>query len=193
MRAPHPTTVFLLLSVLVSAASARADEPGAVEIIEGPVPSAEELGRILYPESRTTEISTRGIGRRGIVVTPDAPAAEAANRPRSFGLLIQFAFDSSEILPASRPYLDQVGRMLQLENLAGRRLIIEGHTDASGSAAYNQRLSEKRARAIRSYLVSSLGVEPGRLVALGKGESRLLEGRDPLDARNRRVEFRSAE
>ena len=186
MRAPSLSAVLVaLVAMLLSGGATRADESSDVEIFEGPVPSAEELGSILYPEPRPEEVRTRGIIVR--------PAATAPDGPKSFGFLIQFAFDSSEILPASRPYLDQVGRMLNLDNLAERRLAIEGHTDASGSEAYNQKLSERRARAIASYLVTNHGVETSRLRAVGKGESRPLKGQDPLDPRNRRVEFRSAE
>lgn len=186
MRAPSLSAVLVaLVAMLLSGGATHADETSDVEIFEGPVPSAEELGSILYPEPRPEEVRTRGIIVR--------PAATAPDGPKSFGFLIQFAFDSSEILPASRPYLDQVGRMLNLDNLAERRLAIEGHTDASGSEAYNQKLSERRARAIASYLVTNHGVETSRLRAVGKGESRSLKGRDPLDPRNRRVEFRSAE
>ena len=182
-----------LLGVLLSTAAVRADEPGQVEIFDGPVPSAEELGKILYAEPSAEGGSARGIKTRGIMVTPGDKAAQAAEeRPRSFGFLIQFGFDSYEILPDSRPYLDEVGRMLNLKGLVDKRLVIVGHTDASGSGTYNLKLSKRRAEEIRSYLVANHRVDRARLQALGRGESEPLRGNDPFDARNRRVEFRSA-
>ena len=66
--------------------------------------------------------------------------------------------------------------------------IVEGHTDASGDAGYNQSLSVRRANAALRYLVS-LGVRPARLVATGRGEADLLPGVDSLAAEQRRVEF----
>ena len=183
-----------LLALLLCAGLVRADEPGEVEIFEGPVPSAEELGKILYPEPSADESSTRGIRARGIMLTPGGEAAPAPEeKPRSFGFLIQFGFDSYEILQDSRPYIDEVGRMLNLSGLADKRLVIVGHTDASGSGAYNLKLSRRRAEEIRNYLVTNHRVDHIRLQALGRGESQPLRGSDPFDPRNRRVEFRSAE
>ena len=183
-----------LLGVLLNAGAVRADESGEVEIFDGPVPSAEELGKILYAEPSAERDSTRGIRTRGIMVSPSGKEAQAAEeRPRSFGFLIRFGFDSYEILPDSRPYIDEVGRMLNLKGLADKRLVIVGHTDASGSRAYNLKLSRRRAEEIRNYLVTNHRVDRTRLQALGRGESQPLRGNDPYDARNRRVEFRSTE
>jgi OOP family OmpA-OmpF porin len=69
--------------------------------------------------------------------------------------------------------------------------VIEGHTDSNGADAYNQRLSEQRAKAVRDYMVS-MGIDPARLEAKGYGESQPVadnatpEGR----AQNRRVVLR---
>ena len=67
-----------------------------------------------------------------------------------------------------------------------RTLIVEGHTDAQGSADYNRRLSQQRAQALRELLITS-GVEDGRLMAAGKGSSELANRSQPLAAENRRV------
>jgi OOP family OmpA-OmpF porin len=68
---------------------------------------------------------------------------------------------------------------------------ISGHTDSDGSDAYNQELSERRANAVRSYLVSS-GVFAGRLNAAGYGETRPVgdNATDAGKAMNRRIEFK---
>ena len=63
-----------------------------------------------------------------------------------------------------------------------------GHTDAKGSAGYNKALSDRRAAAVRRYLVEH-GVATTRLRAVGKGESQLLNAEDPEGAENRRVEI----
>lgn len=70
-----------------------------------------------------------------------------------------------------------------------RSVLIEGHTDSVGSEDYNLGLSQRRADSVKSWLVSQ-GVDPGRLVASGKGESSPVAGNDSASGRqlNRRVE-----
>lgn len=99
-----------------------------------------------------------------------------------------FDFDKTDILPASDVELDKWAQFLK-DNPA---LIIHitGHTDFKGSDAYNQRLSEGRAKAVMEALIQR-GIDPARLSSSGKGES---EPRDTNEtdegrARNRRVEF----
>ena len=70
------------------------------------------------------------------------------------------------------------------------RVRVEGHTDSRSSDQYNMDLSQERADAVRDYLINA-GVQPGRLVAVGKGEREPLDKRETPDAweLNRRVEF----
>jgi outer membrane protein OmpA-like peptidoglycan-associated protein len=88
-----------------------------------------------------------------------------------------------------------------LAKLAGILLImpelnlrIEGHTDATGSDEYNQRLSERRASAVRDFLAAQ-GVDMNRMVAVGYGEYRPVADNDTREGRqkNRRVEIVIAE
>ena len=71
------------------------------------------------------------------------------------------------------------------------KLAIEGHTDNVGDAAANQKLSEKRANAVKQYLVSSYGIDAGRLTAKGLGATKPVGSNDTLEGRqnNRRVEL----
>jgi outer membrane protein OmpA-like peptidoglycan-associated protein len=71
----------------------------------------------------------------------------------------------------------------------GRTAMIEGYTDSSGSEDYNFGLSQRRADAVKSYLVER-GIGERRLMALGKGESKPIAGNDSAIGRqqNRRVE-----
>jgi outer membrane protein OmpA-like peptidoglycan-associated protein len=66
--------------------------------------------------------------------------------------------------------------------------LIEGHTDAVGSDAYNLDLSKRRAVAVALYLVNQMGISPDRLAVAGKGKTEPLTD-DPYDAANRRVQF----
>ncbi len=76
-----------------------------------------------------------------------------------------------------------------MENLQSKRIMIEGHTDASGSSSYNQQLSKKRARAVKDYLASNYNIGGNRLLVSGKGEHTPLPNSNPYDAVNRRVQF----
>jgi len=158
-------------------------------------PSNAELNRMLFPElSKTGEGQTRGVSR-GLVFTgrkPDAaaePAAEKAPAPKAFGMAIEFAFNSAEISPESVASLDQIGSVLSQNRAIEFSITIVGHTDAVGEDSYNQRLSERRAAAVKAYFVDNHGVDPTRLATAGQGEAKLVDQANPEAAANRRVEF----
>ncbi len=102
---------------------------------------------------------------------------------------IHFAFNSAQIRAISYPILNDVAALLR-EHREISMVRVEGHTDSIGSAAYNNSLSQRRARSVVNYLIHQ-GVASYRLTAVGYGESRPIadnyteEGR----ARNRRTEF----
>lgn len=158
------------------------------------VPSAEEMGNVLFPKAESAMPKTRSIHQqpktRSISFKNPYKEETTANaEAESIGLLIKFAYDSSDILPDSRPYLDEVGKMLNLERVAEEKILIEGHADASGDEFHNLNLSQRRAKAVKQYLVQQHHVAPQRMRVSGKGETKLLEGRDPYDPLNRRVQF----
>jgi OOP family OmpA-OmpF porin len=67
---------------------------------------------------------------------------------------------------------------------------VQGHTDSTASAEYNQELSEARAKAVRDYFIKQ-GIAPGRIQAVGYGETRPVASNDSPEGRalNRRVEL----
>ena len=117
--------------------------------------------------------------------------ADSNTAASALSLPVQFAFDSSEILPAARTQLDALAKGIKL--LApGKIVTVEGHTDATGSPAYNLELSRNRARAVRDYLVREHGIDAARLKTVGYGPSQPIEDTDPYAAINRRVQFRGS-
>ncbi|MDH3662896.1 MAG: OmpA family protein [Alphaproteobacteria bacterium] len=117
------------------------------------------------------------------------PAAAPSSTGVGLGFNLQFDFDSVELVSDSKAYIDRLGEVLGNPDNAGKQLLIVGHTDGSGSDGYNTELSERRAVAIRNYLTTTWSIDPSLLQIKGAGESQPLDGTDPLDGVNRRVEF----
>ena len=108
---------------------------------------------------------------------------------RSVDLAVPFARNSAELTAGAREQMAELGAALAGERLKPLDVGVHGHTDASGAAAYNQKLSEKRAAAVVQYLVQRFSLEPKRFRHAGYGEERLLEGIDANSPRHRRVEI----
>ncbi|QOL24959.1 OmpA family protein [Thalassotalea sp. LPB0316] len=88
-------------------------------------------------------------------------------------------------------YLPEIERAAQfLKTYPHVNLVIEGHTSSQGAAAYNKKLSQKRADAVVAKLVNEFGIDPARLTAVGYGEERLLDTSDTSQAHqtNRRIQ-----
>ena len=109
------------------------------------------------------------------------------NRP-SIDLEINFNYDSATIGAQARSSVEALGRALTNPDLKGSTFLLAGHTDAAGGDAYNQALSERRADAVKQYLVDKFGIVASDLVTVGYGKSRLKKPDTPLDGANRRVQ-----
>jgi OOP family OmpA-OmpF porin len=121
-------------------------------------------------------------------VVPPAPPAPPVASKVTFAADAFFDFDKSVLKPEGRAKLDDLVSKIRDVNL--EVIIAVGHTDSVGTDAYNQRLSVRRAEAVKAYLVTK-GIERNRVYTEGKGEkqpvadNRTKEGR----AKNRRVEI----
>ena len=94
---------------------------------------------------------------------------------------VMFDFDSSILKPGAYAELDRVAKILNSYPQTSIR--IEGHTDSTGTEAYNQGLSEKRAVTVKNALIQR-GVDPNRITSVGYGESQPISSNN---ATNRRV------
>jgi len=99
-----------------------------------------------------------------------------------------FDFDKAVLKPEGKAKLDDLVGKVQGINL--EVIIAVGHTDSVGSDAYNQKLSVRRAEAVKAYLVSK-GIEKNRVYTEGKGEKQPVADNKTADgrAKNRRVEI----
>jgi len=120
-------------------------------------------------------------------VSPETPAQPVATRV-VFNADTFFDFDKASLKPEGRQLLDQV--VSQVNTLTLETIIAVGHTDWTGPDAYNQKLSERRAESVKTYLVEN-GIDANRIYTEGKGKTSPVapnttrEGR----AQNRRVEI----
>jgi outer membrane protein OmpA-like peptidoglycan-associated protein len=129
---------------------------------------------------------TRGFtpNERGISVE----AATTQTATPSVSLEVNFEYNSAQLTTDAMLTLDQLGKAFNDPALAGARFQIAGHTDGKGSAAYNQKLSERRAAAVKAYVVAKQKVIAGRLDTVGFGKTQLLDPQHPDAAINRRVQ-----
>jgi outer membrane protein OmpA-like peptidoglycan-associated protein len=160
------------LSLVLSAGPARAEDPS----IEEMVCALDAQCAMPFTDRRV----------RGVTATP------SVRPPASFDITLNFPFDSAELTSDSRTKLDRVAKALTDPSTIKLDIIVSGHTDARGAADYNQLLSERRAQAVRQFLVTERGIDPKRLVAKGYGKSQLLFPSDPNNELNRRVQFQNS-
>lgn len=163
-----------LLTILAGAtvflATARAEMPTTQQLIDG--------------------LSGLG-GPRTLMVQPKAesgngPSSEV-QKPRVV-LDVTFEFDSDRLTTDAETLLDRLGEAFRSRGLADHRFRLVGHTDGVGDTSYNQRLSERRARAVAAYLQTHHGIAAGRLESLGRGATQLADPAHPESGVNRRVE-----
>jgi outer membrane protein OmpA-like peptidoglycan-associated protein len=137
-------------------------------------PSTEDVVKALVPTKKLR-------GPRGLLI-------QGEEKPPSIDLYIPFEFDSDKLKTEALLTLKRLGTALKDTRLSSYRFKIAGHTDAKGSADYNQKLSERRAEAVRNYLVFQYDVEPDRIETVGFGKAQLLDPSRPEDGINRRVQ-----
>lgn len=129
----------------------------------------------------------RGLER---VLTPDEReeiAVIAKDKPQ-IDLEITFDYNSAEINSKSLSSVQALGRALGSPDLKGATFVVAGHTDAAGLDAYNQDLSQRRADAIKRYLIQNFGVSGDDLVTVGYGKTKLKDPGHPFAEVNRRVQ-----
>jgi len=121
-------------------------------------------------------------------VVPPPPKPKPVAEKITFAADVLFDFDKAVVKPAGKEKLDELAARVKDINL--EVVIAIGHTDSIGSDAYNQKLSVRRAEAVKAYLVSK-GIEPNRVYTEGKGKKQPVASNKTKEGRqkNRRVEI----
>lgn len=175
-RADGPTGWMILLGLMVlalviawSAKGCGSDDPN-----KGLAPTATQTG------TSTGTSSSANAGQNVVDQIRDLVTKSGG---------IQFTTGSADLTTSSKATLDDVAKILGRNGSVN--IVIAGHTDTQGESAANKALSQRRADAVRDYLVSK-GVATNRMVARGFGEEQPLVANDSTEAaraQNRRVEF----
>lgn len=159
---------------------------------EGQTPSAQDVADILS-RGAAENIKQRGQVPGGL----GSPFAALEQKPVAkvseasvLSIPVQFGFDSSELTPESKQQLNAIADGIKLTD-GTIKVVVEGHTDAKGRASYNDKLSLRRASAVRDYLVTERKLAAKLLLVEGKGAQKPLDKADPFSSRNRRVQFRA--
>jgi outer membrane protein OmpA-like peptidoglycan-associated protein len=156
---------------LVDKLQSKPQAPGAGVVVRSRRPPNIKSGHKLTSKERGDVAETV---RRDALPTAD--------------LEVYFDFNSAAIAPAALAILKTLGEALSDGRLAGGTFIVGGHTDAKGEADYNQSLSQRRAAAVRDFLITNFPIPPAKLMAIGYGEEQLKAAEEPLAGVNRRVQ-----
>ncbi|PAY08830.1 hypothetical protein CK489_10210 [Bradyrhizobium sp. UFLA03-84] len=186
-------------------AAARAgDDVTEDQIIKALTPEKKPLTRGLSVGPQTTAPglnadqakfmqSVRGRATRSLSSTERDEIATIVQDKPKIDLEINFDYNSADISAKSLPSVQALGRALTNQDLKGSTFVVAGHTDAAGGEEYNQGLSERRADAIKRYLVDKYGINGTDLVTVGYGKSKLKDPSHPMAEVNRRVQVVNVE
>jgi outer membrane protein OmpA-like peptidoglycan-associated protein len=171
---PSPQTIIKSLTPPKDATRTRG-------LSESPADKAKRLDDAAFINSirdrKTRSLST---------VELDKLSTITAEKP-NIDLEINFEFDSDRISRSAKSTVEALGKALTDPSLKGNTFVLAGYADATGKADYNQDLSERRAAAVKQYLVDNYSIPAANIVTVGYGSTHLKNTKDPYAAENRRV------
>jgi outer membrane protein OmpA-like peptidoglycan-associated protein len=172
-----------ILQSLTPVAKPTMSQPGTRSLTSTPVAEAPRS------EDRQFLESIKNKATRSLTTAEREHIASIAKDRPSVDIEINFPFSSSDIGPAAVPAVTALGRALSSAELKGGTFLVAGHTDAMGSYASNQELSERRADSVKRYLVTNFQIPAATLVTVGYGKTKLKNESDPNAGANRRVQI----
>lgn len=170
------TAFFLVGSMLHFATAARAQT----------VLSEQIIGALNESNTGPRVRSMSSSAKRGIQITGELP--REVDLPK-ISLSINFDLNSSRLTTDGMIALRSLAKAMLDERLSEATFQVAGHTDALGDAAFNQKLSERRAEAVVNHLVNWYDIDRTRLIPRGYGLSQPMDVANPLNPLNRRVEI----
>ncbi|UWQ51798.1 OmpA family protein (plasmid) [Leisingera caerulea] len=174
-----------LIFAPLAQAQSNGDELSVEEITEA-FKKQKTRGLVIVPSSTD---QTQDTAQETATVAAAAEEYNPVDQQAQINVQISFDFDSAALRADQAPKLANMCESMKL--MDGTVFQIIGHTDSSGSAAYNERLSLLRAQEVRRHLISSCGVPEDMLKAIGMGETAPFNQDNPRADENRRVEFQA--
>jgi outer membrane protein OmpA-like peptidoglycan-associated protein len=141
--------------------------------------SAEDQQFINSLRTKRTRSLSAGERQKVATLTKEKP---------SIDLTINFDYNSATISGKALSTVNELGKALADPSIQGSVFLVGGHTDAKGGEEYNQKLSERRAEAIKTFLTQKHGIPAENLVTVGYGKTQLKNASDPTADENRRVQ-----
>jgi len=173
----------VVLGALLAYGEAVAQGPVRQTVsIDDRVPTSQEVEAALFPKNiQAIKAECARVELAGMRCQSVIPKSAMGS------VLVTFSRGSAELSGEALAFLSTVGDALQRRASSWTSVLIEGHTDATGSREVNERLSLARAEAVKSYLQANYGLK--NIEAVGRASDQLKDTADPGAAVNRRIEF----
>jgi outer membrane protein OmpA-like peptidoglycan-associated protein len=193
----RPVILMVISALLLpSPRVAAADPISAEQIINALAPKSVTRSLTLSPpqapatspEEAKVLDSVRNRPTRLLTLDERQELATIAKDKLSIDIDIDFDYNSAQIGATATPGITALGKALSSPQLASGTFMLAGHTDGKGSDAFNQDLSERRADAVKRYLIARYKLPTANLIAVGYGKSMLKNKDNPLAPENRRVQ-----
>ncbi|MEM9814135.1 MAG: OmpA family protein [Pseudomonadota bacterium] len=170
--------------VAVEGDETASQERGVVVTSSAPAADATTEAAAATDTAASTEpaVATADDGKASVTYASFAPEYQINVR-------VTFDLDSASLREEEKPRLEQLCRVMRSSDVEKFRVV--GHTDATGSEEYNQRLSRLRAEEVQRFFVDECGIMAERIEAIGVGERFPFVADDPEAGENRRVEFQA--
>jgi outer membrane protein OmpA-like peptidoglycan-associated protein len=179
--------VILESGIALSQTAAAPSEANIIEALKG---KGATRGVVA---NATTELlkALKDKSSRGISISQEE-RGKLADAVKDFpvqDMEIPFELNSADISPKAKPSIEALGHALQNLQLKGSSFLLAGHTDATGTASFNQSLSERRAETVKKILVDEYHLTTEQVMAVGYGPERPKDTKNPYAPENRRVQI----
>jgi outer membrane protein OmpA-like peptidoglycan-associated protein len=196
----HPPQLSILIPATLAASLLAGQFASAEEISEDEIlsalspPRTRSLSLGEPARSRATDTDTTFINsirnKPSSSLTADERSklfAATSDKPY-IDLTMEFAYNSAVLQGNSLRIANKLGKALSNPSLRDDTFVIAGHTDAKGTAIINQKLSERRAEAVRRFLIKEYKIPEDNVITVGYGKTHLKNSSNPFSKENRRVQ-----
>ena len=184
----HKIIGFTFSAILTAGLPAvgQAEDTLTAEQLEALFKTQKTRGLVIAPAAKTTATNAATTA-----VEPATPSTEYVEleKDEQVNIQVSFDFDSAALRADQKPKLATLCQVMKSVDVQVFRIV--GHTDASGSASYNDRLSLLRAEEVKRHMVNECGIPSTKLQAVGVGEQFPFNEAEPRADENRRVEFQA--